>query len=246
MISQYRSLELAGLLVFGFAFASASASGLPEVSYEVESIRGKLIQELSDSDRRLAEGQVLSGGETLRTGWFSEAELSATALGTRFRLGSRTRVVLASKTPGVILAVQQGRVRALFDRLLGDDATDRVIETPSALLAVRGTEYGVSVDRKGATVLVVFSGGVDVMRTDGGDATPTRVEAGFSLHIHPGQEMGMPFAHSLSPMGWDHGEMPGMHDSSMSPGMDGMSGGEHDGMTPSSGHQGMGTGGHGG
>lgn len=244
MIHLYRNLILAGLLAGGLAFASVAASDLPDISYKVESIRGKLIQELANSGRRLEEGQILAGGETLRTGWFSESELSAPSIGTRFHLGSRTRVVLASERPGVILAVEEGRVRALFDRLLGDDASDRVIETPSALLAVRGTEYGVSVDRKGSTLLVVFSGGVDVQRTDDG-AAPTRVEAGFSLHIQPGQEMGMPSAHSLSPMGWDHGGMPSMHDSPMSPGMDGMSGGEH-GMGSSSGQQRMGGGGHGG
>lgn len=214
-----------------------------DAAYEVDRVRGKLVQELPEGERRLQNGENLSGGDTLRTGWFSQAELSAQALGTRFHLGSRTRVVLAAESPGVIMNVERGRVRLLFDRLLGDEGSERLVRTPSALLAVRGTEYGVSVNRKGSTVLVVFSGAVHVIRPEQGVA-PVLVEAGHSLRVVPGHGLGVPTPHGLSPMGWDQGDMPRTH-GTMTPGHDGMGEGAQE-MSPGPAHRSGGAGHHGG
>ena len=229
------------LFIIG-CFAASIHSSESSFAYRVERVDGRLTLESAGEERRLQAGDHLSGGEVLRTGWFSEAELSVTSLATRFHLGNRTRVELASGTPGLILRLEKGRARLLFDRLTGQETPERHVETPAALLAVRGTEYGVAVDGRGRTVLVVFDGVVEVSRRDRPQETMS-VDAGQSLRIQTGRPMGSPTPHGLSRRSWDHGSMPGRHSSSAAH-PDGMSGGGH-GRSPSSGHS-QGGGHHGG
>jgi ferric-dicitrate binding protein FerR (iron transport regulator) len=158
----------------------------------------------------------LAGGQRLRTGWFSTSDLLAPDYGSRFHLGSRTRVRLASDTPGVLLELERGRLRALFDKLSGQEPVERRIETPSAILAVRGTEYGVAVNGSGDTTLVVFSGAVEVLDR-GRRAAPVRVEPGYALHVRRGRAPGAPYPHAMSSRHWDRGAMPG-NPGRMSPG----------------------------
>lgn len=197
--------------------APALAGGEPPIVYEVASLKGKLIHESTQGDHRLAAGEQLAGGERLRSGWFSACDLTAPDFGSRFHLGSRTRVRLASDAPGVLLELERGRLRALFDELLGREPIERQVRTPSAILAVRGTEYGVAVSRSGETTLVVFVGTVEVFDREG-RAAPVVVEPGFAVHVRRGQPPGAPYAHGVTSRGWDRGAMPGSR-GPMSPGM---------------------------
>ncbi len=194
----------------------AAAAAAPEetIEYRVTDVKGKLFRQGAAGDELLAAGAELRSGETLATGRRSAADLEAPAFASRFHLGSRTRVVLAAEVPGVLLRLERGRLRALFDQLVGGE-TERRIETPSAILAVRGTEYGVAVDRSGDTTLVVFSGVVEVVdRERRGD--PVRVEAGYSVRVRRGRAPGSPQPHGLTQGRWDRGAMP--RGSAVSPG----------------------------
>jgi hypothetical protein len=161
----------------------------------------------------VAAGESLAGGAELRTGWFSSADLTVPPAEARFHLDGRTRARLGSDRPGVLLVLEKGRLRALFDRLgellEGEAEPERRIETPSAILAVRGTEYGVAVGRDGTTTLVVFEGVVEVFGL-AGPAGPIRVRAGHALHVRRGQPPGSPRPHTLTPRGWDRGGTPPM------------------------------------
>ncbi len=212
----------------------AAAAPAPEgtIEYQVTGVKGKLFREAQQGTERLETGALLESGETLATGRRSAADLSAPEFGSRFHLGSRTRVVLAAHTPGVLLRLEKGRLRALFDQLAGRPGTERRIETPSAILAVRGTEYGVAVDRSGDTTLVVFSGGVEVSdRARRG--VPVLVEAGFTVRVRSGQVPGSPQPHGLTQGRWDRGATPG------APGMS--SGTGSGSASPGSGRQGGGS-----
>jgi hypothetical protein len=195
----------------------AAAAAAPEgtIEYWVTGVEGKLFRETPRGEERLAAGAELRSGETVATGRRSSADLTAPEFGSLFHLGSRTRVVLAADTPGVLLRLEKGRLRALFEELVGRPETERRIETPSAILAVRGTEYGVEVGGSGHTTLVVFSGVVEVFDRARRGA-PVRVEAGYTVRVRRGRAPGAPRPHDLTQRSWDRGAMPGAR--GMSPG----------------------------
>lgn len=191
-------------------------AGEEPILYEVSAIKGKLLRELPAGKEPLAAGARLESGQLLRTGWFSWSDLLAPEFESRFHLGSRTRVRLASDTPGVLLEVEKGRLRALFDELVGEEPVERRIQTPSAVLAVRGTEYGVAVSGSGDTTLVVFSGTVEVVDRQG-RVPPITVPSGHALEVRRGRPPGAPYRHAVSARGWDRGGMPAT--GRVSPGM---------------------------
>jgi|GEM_PF-2548633 len=213
------ALLLAGCLLPGAAPPAASqtleAPNDPVV-YEVSALDGKLLHRLPAGDERVAEGDRLAGGAELRTGWLSSADLAVPRAAARFHLESRTHVRLGVEDPSVLLVLDRGRLRALFDKLgelAGGEEEERRVETPSAVLAVRGTAYGVAVGRNGGTTLVVFEGVVAVTpltTVTGAPGTPVLVRAGEAIHVRSGQPTGAPRHHGLTPRDWDRGAMPAM------------------------------------
>ncbi len=176
--------------------------------YAVESVDGRLVRLSPPPEVRVAVGDKLEAGAVLRTGWWSSARVNAEGSATRFEVGPRTTVRLAVDRPGLLLVVERGRVRALFDPFGVGEERARVVETPSAVLAVRGTEYGVAVDRDGATRVVVFEGVVEVQDL-GGRHPPVAVRAGELSDVRPGGSPTAPHPHRIGPDGWDRGRMPG-------------------------------------
>jgi hypothetical protein len=119
-----------------------------------------------------------------------------------FRLGSGTRCTLAHDRPGLLLHVEKGHLRAIFGAFTGEDT--RLVTTPSAVLAVRGTQYGLHVEKDGDTQVVVFSGVVDVIDPRGVHP-PVRVEAGQQTRIKVDKPPKTPSPHRVSPQDWDRG-----------------------------------------
>ena len=64
--------------------------------------------------------------------------------------------------PGVLLTLQKGRLVAIFEALTGAAPEERLVAAPGALLAVRGTRYGVETTSDGESVVAVFEGTVEV------------------------------------------------------------------------------------
>jgi len=175
--------------------------------YSLTFLKGKLVRETPAPEERLTIDSAVKAGDVLRTGWRSSAKISSPGLGTSFHISPRSTIRLASDQPGVLLEVQKGRLRAVFDKISEGPSAERIITTPSAILAVRGTEYGVAVSKAGDTSVVVFSGVVDV--TDSGGATPSvSITAGQFCNIPRGQGPSNPTPHSMGPGDWDHGQMP--------------------------------------
>lgn len=194
------------VLVTAWALLGAAVEQTDDAgpSYRIEAIDGRLSRRDPPPVERLSAGNQLEAGSVVRTGWWSSARLSVPTADTTFELGARTTVRLASNRPGLLLMVEKGRVRGAFGPRSNGE---RLVETPSALLAVRGTEYGVAVDGSGATRVVVFEGEVDVADAAGA-YPPVRVRAGEHTRIVQGRSPTAPGPHGMGPGDWDRGRMP--------------------------------------
>jgi ferric-dicitrate binding protein FerR (iron transport regulator) len=147
---------------------------------------------------------VVTSGATLRTGSRSRAELEVAEFAARFVVSSKTRFLLAHDQPGVLLEIERGSVHAIFGELPQGDTRERLVTTPSAVLAVRGTEYGVDVAKDGDTSVTVFKGTVEVWERDGAGER-IRVRAGQQTRVKKGRAPSKPQAHGLSSGDWDRG-----------------------------------------
>lgn len=200
-----RWLVLGAGVVGIVAFAADDpAKELP--SYQLTAVERKLFREVPAPEAPLAMGEAVAAGDVLRTGSRSSAEITCPAAMSRFRLGAKTRATLASDAPGVLLDLEEGRVHALFDKL-NESARQRLVVTPSAVLAVRGTEYGVEVNGKGTTMVVVFSGEVEVVDRDH-VGEPVRVGPGQYTEVRLGKSAAAPIPHRMGPGQWDQGSRP--------------------------------------
>lgn len=219
------------------ALASGGRQEIPQPTYSVAAVKGKLLREEPLPETRLQLGSNVAAGSVLRTGWRSSAEIVSPEAGAAFVIDPRTRVRMASDRPGMLLEVQKGRVRALFDKITEGPSKERIVTTPSAVLAVRGTEYGVAVSKAGDTSVVVFSGMVAVTDLRGA-AAPVSVAAGQYCNIPKGEAPGRAMPHSMGPGDWDHGHMPGSMSGHGSGSMMGSHGSGHSSGGGSMGHGG--------
>lgn len=139
---------------------SAGAQQQPAIDYRFDDVRRSVVLKHEGKEQSAAKGLQARSGDTVSTGWFAYALIGSERHRARFELFSSTSVTLASGTPGAILTLERGRIRAAFDKIVGSEP--RTVQTPGALLAVRGTQFDVEVDRSGNTTLDVFEGIVEV------------------------------------------------------------------------------------
>jgi hypothetical protein len=199
---KYRSIVLA---IAAAAIGAATASETPPtLEYDVVAVKRKLVHETDDGERLLQAGDHARSGDLLFTASRSKAELAVPEAAARFAIGSKTRFRLAHGRPGVLLELERGSLRGIFDRLQDGDERERLVTTPSAVLAVRGTEYGVEVAKNGDTSVAVFDGIVEV-RDSAGLGDPVRLLAGQLVRVRHGREAGQPQLHGLSSSDWDRG-----------------------------------------
>ena len=203
-------------------------------SYEVVELKKKLFREEPAPEILLEVGARPEAGSLLRTGSGSSADILCPQNRALFRLGSKTRARLSGEAPGVLLVLEKGRVHALFEKLTGAHQSERTVVTPSAVLAVRGTEYGLEVDGKGNTTITVFDGEVEVRHMDGLGET-IRVRAGQYSRIRKNKPPQPAKQHNMGPSDWDRGQRPddsmshGGPDDTMGGGAGGQSGGSGSG-----------------
>lgn len=112
---------------------------------------------------KAVQGEAAVSGDVVKTGWWSRAILSVPERNSRFEIYASTQVRLAGGEPGVLVGLERGRIKAIFDALLDGKQEERRVAVPGALLAVRGTRYGVEVDKDGRSTLVVFKGVVEII-----------------------------------------------------------------------------------
>lgn len=143
-----------------FVFAVASGAQNAPVEYRFDEVKRTVTLKHGSASQNASKGLQAAGGDQVETGWFSYARIGSERHRASFEIFSSTQVTLASNTPGVILTVNRGRIRAAFDKITGSEP--RTVQTPGALLAVRGTQFDVQVDRSGTTTVDVFEGIVEV------------------------------------------------------------------------------------
>lgn len=156
-----RALVLS-LLTLAAATAFAETT-TPTLDYRFDEVRRKVLLATPTQPTQqvqAARGQKAQSGDKVNTGWFSYALIASDAHRAKFEIFSGTEVELAGGTPGVILSLHRGKLHAMFDKITGSEP--RVVQTPGALLAVRGTQYVVEVDGQGETKLDVLEGIVEI------------------------------------------------------------------------------------
>lgn len=157
-----------------FTLLAATGLGLAEapsaerLAYRFEEVKSKVVRAPGgDEERgvRVSAGDPAEAGDVVKTGLFGRTVLAVPDRAARFEVFSSTRVRLAGGEPGVLLVLEKGRLKAAFDAFTGASEARRVA-APGALLAVRGTRYGLEV-AGGESVLAVFEGTVEVFPSDG-------------------------------------------------------------------------------
>lgn len=208
------------------ALTAVSALADTPIDYRFDQVKRTVMLTTPKQELQAAAGTKAQSGDKVHTGWFSYALIASKEHGAKFEIFSSTDVQLAGSEPGILLSLERGTIHAMFDKITGSEP--RVVKTPGALLAVRGTQYSVEVDEKGQTTLGVFEGTVEVRSPL--KKEPTLVHAGeavgFSDHAPP---MAMPMPHNMAgaPRGMQGPGGPGGHGESHGgqPGGDG-----HDGQ----------------
>jgi hypothetical protein len=163
----------------------ATPAAVTSIDYRFEEVRRNVVVASNNQERRAAVGKFAKSGENVQTGWFSYARIASDRYRAQFEIFSGSDVQLAGNAPGVILTLERGRLHAMFDKLVGNEP--RIVQTPGALLAVRGTKYVAEVNSAGETTLDVFEGTVEVQSPL--QRAPMFVRAGeesiFSHHLPP-------------------------------------------------------------
>jgi hypothetical protein len=130
------------------------------IDYRFDQVKRTVTLTNGAKELSVAAGAHAQSGNKVTTGWFSYALIASEQYRAKFEIFASTQVQLAEGTPGVLLSVDRGRIRALFDKITGSEP--RVVKTPGAMLAVRGTQFDVDVDSAGRTTVDVFDGVVEV------------------------------------------------------------------------------------
>ena len=145
------------IAILGLSAVTAFAQ---PIDYRFDQVKRTVTLNTGTQELNVAAGTHAESGAKVTTGWFSYALIATEQYRAKFEIFSSTQVQLAQGEPGVLLAVDRGRVRALFDKITGSEP--RVVKTPGAMLAVRGTQFDVEVDSAGKTTVDVFEGIVEV------------------------------------------------------------------------------------
>jgi hypothetical protein len=197
-----RRAILIAILAASIPAVAIDDPGSDQITYEIVAVQGKLFLEVEPEAHRLTAGDQAVSGDRLRTGSSSSSTIGVPSHTTVFRIDAKTSCTLAHDRPGVLLHLEKGRLRAIFGNTTGTDP--RLVTTPTAVLAVRGTDYGVRVKKNGNTHVVVFEGVVEI--TDpAGENPPIRVEAGQETRARVGRPVEAPSTHRLTRTDWDQG-----------------------------------------
>jgi len=180
----------AALLFFAFAGSPAAAE---DFDARLASFSGTVdVQASGETDawREAEAGMPLSAGDKVRTGADSSAEITLDGSGI-IRLGESSEVTASSlKTSSSSFFLSMGSLVSKIKGLLKKEARLQV-RTPTAVAAVRGTEFCVEHDAAAneTTAGVFDEGRLDVSSLDADGKTVTEgiVEKGDEVSLRPGE-----------------------------------------------------------
>ena len=155
-----KTLLAALTMLTATAATTPSNPAATPIAYRFDDVKRSVVLKTPKEEIQAAKGSRAQSGDRVHTGFFSYALIASEPHKAKFEIFSATDVQLAGGAPGVILSLERGRIHAIFDKILGTEP--RLVQTPGALLAVRGTQYNVEVDRAGKTMLDVFEGTVEI------------------------------------------------------------------------------------
>jgi hypothetical protein len=211
------------ILLAAVATGAVSAAGPAPLTYRFDEVKSKVYRAPAGDEKletRVSAGEWAAPGDLVRTGFWASTVLAVQERKARFEIGASSKARLAGGEPGVLLVLEKGRLKAFFEKLTEGDLVERTVAAPGALLAVRGTRYGLEVGGDGKCLLAVFEGTVEVIPTTPGLA-PIQVRAGEACTFSPKTA---PHSMPMKAMGMSEGSW-GMHG-----GMGGM--GQPPGTTP--------------
>jgi len=151
---------LAALAMLTATAATTPSPAVSPIPYRFDEVKRNVVLKTATHESQAAKGTQAQSGDHVHTGLFSYALIAAEPHHAKFEIFSATDIQLAGGAPGVILSLERGRIHAMFDKILGTEP--RLVQTPGALLAVRGTQYNIEVDKTGKTMLDVFEGTVEI------------------------------------------------------------------------------------
>ncbi len=202
-----------------FALLQAAEPGPEALTYRFDEVK-RTVYRLHGGDQgketRAVKGDTATSGDRVRTGWLGQTVISVPERNSRFEVFADTQVQLAGGEPGVLVVLSHGRIKGFFQALVEGNRVERRVAVPGALLAVRGTRYGVEVDKKGKSTLAVFEGVVEVLGTTPG-MQPIQVKAGEWSAFGPGSQPKVETmrARGFGEQSWGQGMRP---NGSMAPG----------------------------
>jgi hypothetical protein len=159
------------LLIVVLIFLSHSLAIVQRVAV-VDSLTGsaELLRDGNGKPAPLNAGQLVHAGDVIRTGPNGSVELrwARWAGGTRIKLGPNTRFTVKRAVANRSSGNEESRLRVdegsiwvrLRKKLTGKSKFE--VETPTAVAAVRGTVFKVSVDKDGTSRVSVWEGTVAV------------------------------------------------------------------------------------
>src|SRR5213075_1732365 len=108
------------------AFTAVTALTQPatrpsSIDYRFDQVKRKVTLTTTKQQLAVAAGQHAQSGDRVETGWLSYALIASDTYRAKFEIFSSTEVQLADGTPGVLLSIDRGRIRAAFDKILGTE-----------------------------------------------------------------------------------------------------------------------------
>jgi hypothetical protein len=170
------------LLIIFFIFLSHSLAIVQRVAV-VDTVRGKaeVLRDGTGAPAALEAGKLVHAGDVIHTGADGAVELrwARWAGGMRIKIGPNTKFTVkravrnrTKETEESVLRVDEGTVWVRLRKALSGKSKFEV-ETPTAVAAVRGTIFQVTVDEYGETRISVWEGTVAVAPANGSEVNVT-------------------------------------------------------------------------
>ena len=163
------------LMVLALSFGVSSAFSA-DYSAEVMTLEGtaQVLRSSSPDKSDLKEGDFLQAGDLLEVGPASFVDLAYDKEWKNLtRISENSRIKIVSIFP-TGLKMDHGNLFAKLGQLPKGSTFE--VRTPTAVAAVRGTEFLVSVDEKGSTEVIGFEGRVEVFNLNGQGNLGDKVE----------------------------------------------------------------------
>lgn len=178
---------LAMVVAMPFSTQAAGPAQPLDVNLNIISGQVKLTRVGQTMSDVISKGVPLFSGDLLETMRESKAEL-VYGDGTVMRVKPLTLL----EVQPTALKVFKGKTWFKFVKR----GSEFVIETPSLIAGIRGTEFDVAVNSRGKSVLSVMDGAVEV-RGGNGKGAKKLVRKGYATHCQPGEEATTPYTFNL-------------------------------------------------